>query len=70
MRTVRFAFDCLDRVLIDGDPDLVGVVTGLCVEVDRITYRVEWFTSGATHAVWFDAPRLRAAPRDDAGRRA
>lgn len=61
MKDFGFAFACLDRVHIDGDGGIAGVVTAICFEVDRVTYRVEWIANGAAHSAYFDAARLSHA---------
>lgn len=61
-RAYHFDFDNRQRVIIDGDADICGVITAICVEIYRTTYRVEWFHNGALHSGYFDGFRLTLAP--------
>ena len=65
MKTTRayyFDFDNRQRVIIDGDADMLGVITAICVEIDRTTNRVEWFHNGGLQSGYFDGFRLKLAP--------
>jgi hypothetical protein len=54
--TIKFDYSPGDKVTVDGNG--AGIVTGLCFETDRKTYRVEWFANGVRQEVWLDGWRL------------
>lgn len=51
-------FDFKDRVIIDGDDSVIGVVTGFAFTLGRYTVEVKWLHNGGAHETWFDEWRL------------
>jgi hypothetical protein len=56
----EFAFR--DRVLIDGDQSIIGVVSGFAWSTEEgYTVKVSWMHAGAAQVAWFDSWRLELA---------
>lgn len=63
MKTAEVMFLPKDRVIIDGDPDLVAVVTYVRLHADSAAqYNIEWFDAGDVRSATMDEFRLSAAP--------
>jgi len=62
MCSIEMKFLPKDRVIIDGDPDLVTVVTIAQVKPDSApTYCIEWFDAGTAKELWVNEFRLSLA---------
>jgi hypothetical protein len=61
MRTWATEFGPGDRVWIDKDKSITGVVTGIWIVEDRKTFNVEWFANGVAYEKCFDEFRLTHA---------
>lgn len=61
MTTVELTFDLKTKVHIDGDKDIIGVITGYLLRVQGPQYEVSWFHNGAQHTAWIDEFRLTPA---------
>lgn len=55
-----------NKVLIDGDRSIVGVVTALLWRAGFHQVEVCWFSGGAHQSFWFDHWRLTAVDKDEA----
>lgn len=55
-------FDIGDRVLIDGDKDIKGVVTGILFRPSNVEIEVSWLHNGSLQTAWVAAFRLASAP--------
>ena len=54
-------FNFGQRVHIDSDRDLVGVVTAFCWrDSDSHSVEVSWIHNGVSHNAWFHPSRLKA----------
>lgn len=51
-------FSLGERVVIDGDKELVGVVTALCWRATMPEVEVSWIHQGVSHSVWMPPWRL------------
>lgn len=60
MALVTFKFDISDRVHIDDEKSIVGVVTGLLRENTGGSVRVSWFNAGEMREHWL--PEWRVTP--------
>lgn len=50
-----------DRVHIDNDTSIVGIVTGICFRLVRApTIEVSWFANGDAKTAWFEEWRLNS----------
>jgi len=65
MRTVEIKFLPKDHVLVDGDKDLVTIVTTAQIKPDSAPlYCVEWFDAGTAKELWVHEFRLSLAMED------
>lgn len=56
----EFAFR--DRVQIDSDPSIIGVVSGFAWSTEEgHTVKVSWMHAGTAQVAWFDSWRLKLA---------
>lgn len=51
-------FSLTEKVLIDGDPSIIGVVIAVMFETTGSSVKVSWVHSGAIHREWIDEWRL------------
>ena len=60
MKSVELEFLPKDRVIIDGDDDLVATVTFVHLHADSLPqYNVEWFDHGDAKSATLDEFRLK-----------
>lgn len=58
MKSIPIKFDITDKVFIDGDTSIVGIVVGINVYPSGVTYKVGWFNGGESMFDDFDEFRL------------
>lgn len=51
-----------DRVIIDGDTSIIGVVTGFQFRIGYLIVEVSWVHDGAAQTAWLEEWRLQEAP--------
>lgn len=53
-------YDIGDRVTIDRDEHLIGVVTAVMADgvALHITYRINWFSNGSSQSAWIEEWRI------------
>jgi hypothetical protein len=49
------------RVTIDGDDSVKGIVTGFCIYPHAMQIEVAWFANGDAKSAWFGVFRLKGA---------
>ena len=58
--TCPFSFG--DRVNVDQDKSIIGVVVGFCwIDADGCSVKVSWFHNGEEKQIWFHDRRLSHA---------
>lgn len=55
-------FDIGERVIIDGDKDIKGVVIGILFRPSNVEIEVSWLHNGTLQTAWVAAFRLASAP--------
>ncbi len=60
-------YDLCDRVYVDGDSSIKGVITGMNIRGDRshqlVQYEVAWFHNGNSQSAWVEEWRLTYADK-------
>ena len=57
-----------DRVMVDQDPALTFIVTGIQIYPEGIVFKLSWFDDNGPKEQVFDAFRIAAHPRPRPGR--
>lgn len=64
MAEFKSDFNYQDRVTIDGDDTLIGVVTGFSFRSSGYyTIEISWINNGSSQAVWIEDWRLKLHER-------
>lgn len=59
VKTANFSIG--DRVIIDHDKSILGVITAICIRGQgaNVTYEVSYMHNGSSHSPWIEEWRLK-----------
>jgi len=58
MATFEGPFALNQKVYMDGDESMTGLVTAYCWRVENPQIEVSWWNNGSHNSAWFSAARL------------